>query len=151
MHSLSTADLIIIAGYFLLTLVMGLVMTRRASRNLDEYYLGGHSLPWYLLGMAGMVSWFDLTGTMIITSFLYLLGPRGLFIEFRGGALDGGRLGPDDVKAVAKWPSRAEQLSILSGQISSVGSMLSGQLISAGGAIASQLKTRMEELEKAEA
>ena len=29
--------------------------------------------------------------------------------------------------------------------------MLSGQLISAGGAIASQLKTRMEELEKAEA
>ena len=31
-------------------------------------------------------------------------------IEFRGGALDGGRLGPDEVKAVAKWPSRAEQL-----------------------------------------
>lgn len=72
-------------------------------------------------------------------------------IEFRGGALDGGRLEPDDVKAVAKWPSRAEQLSILSGQISSVGSMLSGQLLSAGGAIAGQLKTRVEELEKAEA
>ena len=72
-------------------------------------------------------------------------------IEFRGGALDGGRLEPEDVKSVAKWPSRAEQLSILSGQISSVGSMLSGQLLSAGGAIAGQLKTRVEELEKAEA
>ena len=24
---------------------------------------------------------------MIITSFLYLLGPRGLYIEFRGGAV----------------------------------------------------------------
>ena len=34
-----------------------------------------------------MSAWFDLTGTMIITSFLYLLGPRGLFIEFRGGAV----------------------------------------------------------------
>ena len=40
-----------------------------------------------LLGMAGMASWFDLTGTMIITSFLYMLGPKGLFIEFRGGAV----------------------------------------------------------------
>jgi solute:Na+ symporter, SSS family len=34
-----------------------------------------------------MSAWFDLTGTMIITSFLYLLGPRGLYIEFRGGAV----------------------------------------------------------------
>ena len=34
-----------------------------------------------------MTNWFDLTGTMIITSFLYMLGPRGLFIEFRGGAV----------------------------------------------------------------
>ncbi len=72
-------------------------------------------------------------------------------VEFRGGALDGSRLDAGDVTAVAKWPSRAEQLSILSGQISSVGSMLSGQLLSAGGAIASQLKSRVEELEKAEA
>ncbi len=72
-------------------------------------------------------------------------------LEFRGGALDGSRLAASDVTAVAKWPSRAEQLSILSGQISSVGSMLSGQLLSAGGAIASQLKSRVEELEKAEA
>jgi Na+/proline symporter len=40
-----------------------------------------------MLGMAGMANWFDLTGTMIITSFLYMLGPKGLFIEFRGGAV----------------------------------------------------------------
>lgn len=70
-------------------------------------------------------------------------------VEFRGGALDGGRLEPGDVKAVAKWPSRGEQLSILSGQICSVGSVLSGQLLSAGGALAGQIKSRIEELEKA--
>jgi Na+/proline symporter len=33
-----------------------------------------------------MAAWLDMTGTMIITSFLFMLGPRGLFIEFRGGA-----------------------------------------------------------------
>lgn len=38
----------------------------------------GRTMPWYLLGVAGMTNWFDMIGTMIITSFLYMLGPRGL-------------------------------------------------------------------------
>ena len=33
-----------------------------------------------------MAAWLDMAGTMIITAFLFILGPRGLFIEFRGGA-----------------------------------------------------------------
>jgi len=70
--------------------------------------------------------------------------------ECRGGALDGGRLGADDVKRVAKWPTRAEQLSILSGQISSLASVLAGQILSAGGALAGQIASRVEDLEKAE-
>lgn len=87
MPTLNTLDLSIIFVYFGVTLLVGLWMTRKASSNLEEYYLGGRSLPWWLLGIAGMTSWFDLTGTMVITSFLYMLGPRGLFIEFRGGAV----------------------------------------------------------------
>jgi large subunit ribosomal protein L10 len=71
--------------------------------------------------------------------------------ECRCGALDGARLEAADVKSVAKWPSRAEQLSILSGQISSLGATISGQILSAGGTLAGQLKSRCEDLEKAEA
>lgn len=69
-------------------------------------------------------------------------------LECRGGALDGARLDADDIKRVAKWPTRAEQLSILSGQISSLGATLSGQILSAGGVLAGQLASRVEELEK---
>lgn len=87
MESLTFLDYTIIAGYLLLTTVLGLLMSRKASSSLDHYYLGGRRMPWYLLGVVGMTTWFDLTGTMIITSFLYMLGPRGLFIEFRGGAV----------------------------------------------------------------
>jgi len=68
--------------------------------------------------------------------------------ECRGGALDGGRLDADDVKRVAKWPSRMEQLSILSGQISSLGGTLAGQITSAGGVLAGQIASRVEDLEK---
>ena len=39
------------------------------------------------MGISGMTSFFDVSGTMLIVSFLFLLGPRGLFIEFRGGAV----------------------------------------------------------------
>jgi SSS family solute:Na+ symporter len=87
MRHLSSIDLAIIVGYFVLTVAVGLAMSRRASSSINDYFLGGRSLPWYLLGIAGMTNWFDLTGTMIITSFLYMLGPRGLYIEFRGGAV----------------------------------------------------------------
>jgi len=80
-------DYTIIIGFLLLSIGFGLVMTRKASQNIDNYFLGGRSMPWYLLGISGMAGWFDLTGTMIITSFLFMLGPRGLFIEFRGGAV----------------------------------------------------------------
>jgi large subunit ribosomal protein L10 len=63
----------------------------------------------------------------------------------KGGVMDGQPLAADQVKAVSKWPSRKEQLSILSGQILSVGSTLSGQLLSAGSKLASQIKKKSEE------
>ncbi|HEX4084480.1 MAG TPA: hypothetical protein VHY22_06210 [Chthoniobacteraceae bacterium] len=87
MNALSPIDYAIILGYLGLSVLMGLMMTRKAGASLENYFLGGHSLPWWLLGVAGMANWFDLTGTMIITSFLYMMGPRGLFVEFRGGAV----------------------------------------------------------------
>ena len=69
--------------------------------------------------------------------------------ECRGGALDGARLDSADVKRVAKWPTRAEQLSLLSGQISSLAGRLAGQIVAAGGVLAGQIKSRAEDLEKA--
>lgn len=62
----------------------------------------------------------------------------------RGGVMDGGRLTAEQVRAVSKWPSRQEQLSILAGQILSPGAMLVSQLTSAGGALASQIQQKGE-------
>lgn len=87
MQTLNNLDYAIIGIYLLGILGLGVLLTRRASSSLEEYYLAGRKLPWYLLGASGMASWFDVAGTMVIVSFLYLIGPRGLFIEFRGGAV----------------------------------------------------------------
>jgi large subunit ribosomal protein L10 len=63
----------------------------------------------------------------------------------KGGVMDGQSLAAEQVRAVSKWPSRKEQLSILSGQILSVGANLSSQLLSAGSKLASQIKKKSEE------
>jgi ribosomal protein L10 len=66
----------------------------------------------------------------------------------RGGAMDGAKLSPEEVKQVSAWPSREEQLSLLVGQILSPGAKLASQLTSLGGSVASQIKQRVEDLEK---
>jgi large subunit ribosomal protein L10 len=63
----------------------------------------------------------------------------------KGGVMDGQPLSADDVKAVSKWPSRQEQLSILVGQILSPGARLSAQLLSVGAKLASQIEKKSQE------
>ncbi len=65
--------------------------------------------------------------------------------ETRGGILEGERLSAEEVTAVSRWPSRLEQLSILSGQILSPGAKLSSQLTGPASALASQIKQKAEE------
>ena len=87
MWSLNAIDYSVIGIYFLALVVLGLALERMASKSIEDYFIGGRRLPWWALGVSGMAYFLDMTGTMIITSFLYLLGPRGLFIEFRGGVV----------------------------------------------------------------
>ena len=87
MGSLNSLDYTVILVYFGFLVALGLFLRKKASQSLEDYFLGGRRLPWWALGLSGMATWLDVTGTMIITSFLFILGPRGLFIEFRGGAV----------------------------------------------------------------
>ncbi|MFA6240343.1 MAG: hypothetical protein WC655_05415 [Candidatus Hydrogenedentales bacterium] len=87
MWSLNTIDYTVIGIYFAALIVLGLALERMASKSLEDYFIGGRRLPWWALGVSGMAYFLDMTGTMVITSFLFMLGPRGLFIEFRGGAV----------------------------------------------------------------
>ena len=58
----------------------------------------------------------------------------------KGGVMDRAPLTEKQVHGVSKWPDRAEQLSILVGQVLSPGANLSGQLLGPTGSLASQIK-----------
>ena len=82
---METIDLIIIIVYLLSIVTVGLLMQKKASSNIDSYFLGDRKLPWWVLGASGMASNTDIAGTMINTAFIYALGTKGFFIEIRGG------------------------------------------------------------------
>ena len=84
MSYLNPFDHIVILLYLLVLVGLGVYLQKRASKSLQDYFLGGKTLPWWALGVSGMASYFDVAGTMLITSFLFMLGPRGMYIEFRG-------------------------------------------------------------------
>lgn len=65
--------------------------------------------------------------------------------EARGGVMDGEPLSADRVRQISKWPSREEQLSLLSGQILSPGAGISAAMLGPGAALASQVKKKSEE------
>jgi len=71
-------------------------------------------------------------------------------LEIKGGVMDGEAMSADQVKKVAKWPSRQEQISMLVGQILSPGSTLSGQLVGPARKIAGQVKKMIEDREGSE-
>jgi ribosomal protein L10 len=65
--------------------------------------------------------------------------------ETRGGVMDGESLTPARLKEISKWPSRAEQLSILAGQLTAPWRTLQSQLAGPAGKLASQIKKKSEE------
>ena len=87
MSYLRSTDYFVIALYLAILAGFGLFLRKRASKSLEDYFLGGKRLPWWAMGISGMASFTDMAGTMLIVSFLYMLGPRGLYVEFRGGAV----------------------------------------------------------------
>ena len=78
-------EYLIVAAYLVVILAIGAYFSRKGSSSMNEYFLGGQSLPWWVLGISFMTSNLDLTGTMVIASFFAMVGLKGFLVELRGG------------------------------------------------------------------
>ena len=58
---LQLLDVLIIAAYLVIMLVIGLMLKKKASKNLDSYFLGGKTLPFYMLGLSNASGMFDIS------------------------------------------------------------------------------------------
>jgi SSS family solute:Na+ symporter len=80
-------DYVFMGIYVVVLVGLGIYLKGKASESIEDYIIGGHKIPWWAMGISGMAQFLDLTGTALIVSFLFMLGPQGLYIEFRGGAV----------------------------------------------------------------
>lgn len=80
--TLAPIDISILLGYFLAMLGIGFLVMRKASRNLDSYFLAGHSMPWWVLGLSNASAMWDIAGTMWMVYNLYVYGLKGSWLPW---------------------------------------------------------------------
>lgn len=79
---LQLIDIVIIAMYLVVMIVIGLILKKKASKNLDSYFLGGKTLPFYMLGLSNASGMFDISGTMWMVYLAFVYGLKSLWIPW---------------------------------------------------------------------
>ncbi|MDL2222244.1 Na+:solute symporter [Parabacteroides sp. OttesenSCG-928-N08] len=79
---LELLDVLIIAAYLVVMVVIGLMLKKKASKNLDSYFLGGKTLPFYMLGLSNASGMFDISGTMWMVYLAFVYGLKSLWVPW---------------------------------------------------------------------
>ena len=75
-------DILIIFTYIAATIFIGLLIRKRAAKNLDSYFLGDKGLPWYILGVSNASGMFDITGTMWLVYIMFVYGVKSAWLPW---------------------------------------------------------------------
>lgn len=75
-------DILLICVYLVLIVAIGLFLKKKAAQNMDSYFLGGKSLPFYMLGLSNASGMFDITGTMLMVYWAFAYGFKSLWIPW---------------------------------------------------------------------
>ncbi len=79
---LSTGDWMFIIGFFVISLAVGLVVMKRAGASSEEYFAGGKSMPWWLLGVSMVATTFSTDTPNLVTDIVRNHGVSGNWVWF---------------------------------------------------------------------
>lgn len=79
---LQLIDIIIIVLFLFASIFIGFLVSKKASHDIDNYFLGGNKIPWYILGVSNASGQFDITGTMWLVYLIFVYGLKGAFIPW---------------------------------------------------------------------
>ena len=87
--TLTAIDWAVIIGYFVVVLAIGMAFYRRAGTSVDQYFLSGRSLPWWLAGTSMVATTFAADTPLAVAGIVGLLPAMLLFLigymRFEGG------------------------------------------------------------------
>ena len=78
--TLSTLDWGIIILFFALTLIIGLVVSRKAGTSSTEFFLSGRNMPWWLLGISMVATTFSADTPNLVTDIVRKNGVSGNWV-----------------------------------------------------------------------
>ena len=79
MH-LSPLDWGIIAAFFLASLIIGVVVARKAGKSSAEFFLSGRNMPWWLLGVSMVATTFSADTPNLVTDIVRKNGVSGNWV-----------------------------------------------------------------------
>ena len=80
--TLSYIDIGIVLAYVIGVLALGFYLSKKSSKNLNSYFLGGNELPWYYLGLSNASGMFDISGTMWSVGILFVYGLKSAWLPW---------------------------------------------------------------------
>tara|TARA_B110000091_G_C13812834_1_gene476099 strand:- start:939 stop:2666 length:1728 start_codon:yes stop_codon:yes gene_type:complete len=78
--NLSNLDYGIIIGFFILSLFIGLWVSKKAGKNTSEYFLSGRNMPWWLLGVSMVATTFAADTPGLVTELVRKEGVSGNWV-----------------------------------------------------------------------
>jgi SSS family solute:Na+ symporter len=78
--SISTLDWAIVAAYFVLSIGIGLAFTKKGGESLEEYFVAGRAVPWWLAGAAMIATTFAADTPLVVTGLVAAHGVAGNWI-----------------------------------------------------------------------
>jgi len=80
--NLHFVDIGIILLYLTSTIFIGFYISKKATKDMNSYFLGGNRIPWWVLGISDASGMFDISGTMLLVYWLSVYGMKSIWIPW---------------------------------------------------------------------
>ena len=77
---IANLDWIIIISFLLLTLFIGLIVSKKSAENSSEFFLSGRNMPWWLLGLSMVATTFSTDTPNLVTDIVRNNGVAGNWV-----------------------------------------------------------------------
>jgi len=78
--NLTAIDWAIVAAYFVLSAAIGFAFTKKGGESLDEYFISGRAVPWWLAGASMVATTFAADTPLVVTGFVFANGVAGNWV-----------------------------------------------------------------------
>ncbi len=78
--TITPLDWAIVAAYFLLSIGVGVAFTKRGGESLEQYFVAGRKVPWWLAGAAMIATTFAADTPLVVTGLVAAHGVAGNWI-----------------------------------------------------------------------